>query len=163
VGAGFVLALSKRYPELEAAYRQWYNSGINHLLFLDEQRREPFEMGYTQFVPVAFDFSTSSGSTATSSRLWVANMLAQHGVASGFKRSGSNRQPPPIRYPKLQQCLAQVAEFAQVLSATARGSVSVQMPRIGAGLAGGDWNIIASIIEQELVGRGIAVTVLDLK
>jgi len=51
-GAGFVLAVSKRWPEPERAYRSWPN--------------ETFELGEVQFVDVGSD-------------LYVANMLAQVG------------------------------------------------------------------------------------
>jgi hypothetical protein len=36
------------------------------------------------------------------------------------------------------------------------------MPRIGAGQAGGDWMIIKEMIEEELVRRGVEVTVYTL-
>src|SRR3954453_10846080 len=58
--------------------------------------------------------------------LWVANMVGQHGI-----RAGSSG--PPIRYDALRRCLEKVAAEA------ARRSASVHMPRIGCGLAGGEW------------------------
>jgi O-acetyl-ADP-ribose deacetylase (regulator of RNase III) len=36
------------------------------------------------------------------------------------------------------------------------------MPRIGAGLAGGDWATIAQIIQDELCAHDVNVTVYDL-
>jgi hypothetical protein len=36
------------------------------------------------------------------------------------------------------------------------------MPRIGCGLAGGRWELIDPIIDDELVTRGVDVTVYDL-
>jgi len=36
------------------------------------------------------------------------------------------------------------------------------MPRIGAGLAGGDWDTIEAIITEELCAHDIPVTVYDL-
>jgi hypothetical protein len=161
-GAGFVLALSRRYPEPEAAYRHWFSSGSNHLPFLSEARHEPFELGYTQFVPVVLPSPnfTSADNLAQAPRLWVANMLAQHGVAN--RNRSRLPQQPPIRYPELQCCLAQVGEFARGLIAAGSSTVSTQMPRIGAGLGGGNWEIIVKLIEQELVCHGIEVTVFDL-
>ena len=35
------------------------------------------------------------------------------------------------------------------------------MPRIGCGLAGGDWEVVSKIVEEELVLPGLAVMVLD--
>jgi hypothetical protein len=36
------------------------------------------------------------------------------------------------------------------------------MPRIGCGLAGGKWEEVGKIVEEELVNRGVTVTVYDL-
>jgi hypothetical protein len=49
-----------------------------------------------------------------------------------------------------------VAAFAQ------EAGVTVHMPRIGAGLAGGKWDTISSIIESELTTNSIPVMVYDL-
>lgn len=64
---------------------------------------------------------------------------------------------PPIRYEAVREGLKRVAQEAKSLGA------SVHMPRIGCGLAGGRWEEIEPIIEQELLGKGIAVTVYDLQ
>ena len=39
---------------------------------------------------------------------------------------------------------------------------SVQLPKIGAGLAGGNWDIIEQIIIDELVEKGVDTTVILL-
>ncbi|MBW8481923.1 Appr-1-p processing protein [Actinomadura parmotrematis] len=54
-GKGFVLALSRRWPEPERDYRSWYRS------------RDGFALGAVRFVQVE-------------RYVWVANMLAQHGT-----------------------------------------------------------------------------------
>lgn len=99
-------------------------------------RDQPFALGQVQFVAVAAE-------------LWVANLIGQHGVR---RQSGQ----PPIRYPALREGLRRVADFAREQGA------SVHMPRIGAGLAGGDWATISQILDEELVAAGLAVTVYDL-
>lgn len=125
-GRGFVVALSKRYPQAEAAYRRWARQPV-----ADEP---PFALGEVQFVAVAPD-------------LWVANMLAQHAY-----RTPDNSVP--LRYDALEHALLRVAQFASAHGAT------VHMPRIGAGLAGGEWARIAMLIDQCLVE--CAVTVYEL-
>lgn len=80
--------------------------------------------------------------------LWVANLIGQHGLRS-------DRNPVPIRYESVRAGLARVAAFAREHGA------SVHMPRIGAGLAGGRWDQIEAIIQEELADRGIGVTVYD--
>jgi O-acetyl-ADP-ribose deacetylase (regulator of RNase III) len=96
----------------------------------------PFALGQVLFVKVK-------------SGLCVANIIGQHGI-----RSNSNRRP--IRYDALQQGLARVCQLALDHEAT------VHMPRLGAGLAGGDWAIVAGVIDQELCAYGVNVTVYDL-
>jgi O-acetyl-ADP-ribose deacetylase (regulator of RNase III) len=78
----------------------------------------------------------------------VATMVAQHGYGPSPK--------PRIRYTALRDCLQQVAVEAKHLRAT------VHMPRIGAGQAGGRWEVIAELIDTELVRQGVAVTVYSL-
>jgi O-acetyl-ADP-ribose deacetylase (regulator of RNase III) len=56
-GKGFVLAISRRWPEPEAAYRSWVRSG------------QGFGLGMVQLVKVE-------------DHLCVANMVAQHGYVS---------------------------------------------------------------------------------
>ena len=81
--------------------------------------------------------------------LWVANLLGQRGIRRA-------RGVPPIRYDAVRAGLERVADFALEHGAT------VHLPRIGAGLAGGDWASIERIIIEELSDQGIAVTVYDL-
>jgi hypothetical protein len=42
-----------------------------------------------------------------------------------------------------------------------RLQASVHMPRIGCGLAGGDWEVVGKIVEEELANTGVPVTVYD--
>ena len=124
-GKGFVVALSKRWPEPEASYRGWYA----------ERESNNFALGAVQLV-------------AVEPELWVANMIAQRGLeAVGGV--------PPIRYDAVEQCLGELAARATELEA------SVHMPRIGCGLAGGEWPEIEARIERTLIAAGVAVTVYD--
>jgi O-acetyl-ADP-ribose deacetylase (regulator of RNase III) len=128
--AGFVKALSRRWPEAERAYRRWAETH-------DEQN--PFALGRVQFIRVA-------------PGLCVANMIGQAGI-----RARNSDAPPPIRYYALQEGFLRVRELALAHNA------SVHMPRMGAGLAGGNWERISEIIENQLCNYGISVTVYDLK
>lgn len=87
-GAGFVLALSKRWPQPEADYRDWYRQGPG----------AGFVLGATELVRVEPD-------------LWVANMIGQHGI----RRSGG---VAPIRYDALGMALGLLADHAQILQAS---------------------------------------------
>ena len=125
-GRGFVVALSKRWPEPEQRYRAWHRG--------EEKTR--FALGEVQFVKVA-------------DSIWVANLIGQRDV----RTVGG---VPPVRYDTLRKGLRRVAEEAQHLGA------SVHMPRIGCGLAGGKWEEVSKIVEEELVNIGVSVTVYDL-
>ncbi len=78
----------------------------------------------------------------------LLNMVAQHGVGQS--------KSPRIRYAALEKCLCHLVEWAKELNAT------VHMPRIGAGHAGGDWNVIRELILDIVVKQGIGVTVYSL-
>ena len=120
-GAGFVMALSKSWPEVEDAYRFWFSGSPRPSL------------GEVQFV-------------AAEDGVTVANLIGQHGV-----RSRTN--PRPVSYIAIRAGLKAVA-------ARCRGrDVTVQMPKMGAGLAGGDWSVIEQIVVDELVDPAIPVTV----
>lgn len=82
-------------------------------------------------------------------RIVVANMVAQHGLRPTFDEI-------PLDYDALRKCLEGVAQAA------VNNGCSVHMPRIGAGLAGGDWFKIADIIKETMCDRGLRVTVYDL-
>lgn len=117
-GAGFVLALSKKWRYVEDFYRA----------------RQTYPLGEVDILSVGDD-------------IFVANMIAQHGT--GPDSAGM----PPIRYVALMEALKKVNTLAKDIDAT------LHMPRIGAGLAGGDWNAIEAIIEEIVQ---VPVTVYDL-
>ena len=96
----------------------------------------PFALGEVQFVQV-------------SAVLWVANLVGQRDVRTvdGI---------PPVRYEAIRKGLQRVAQEARRLNA------SVHMPRIGCGLAGGKWEEVGKIVEEELANNGVQVTVYDL-
>ncbi|WP_395739626.1 macro domain-containing protein [Prosthecobacter sp.] len=83
-GAGFVLALSKRWKQPELQYRQWHKEGVSCT--------PPFALGEVQFVRV-------------SETITVANMIGQHGIRATAKL-------PPIRYEAVDQALSRVGDEA---------------------------------------------------
>lgn len=135
-GKGFVMALSRRWPEPEAKYRAWHKDR--------ERASSGFKLGAVRFVGV----KTIDTVLNPDQKLWVANMIAQHGI-----RGPGNLTP--IRYGALSQALSNVAEFAK------KNNASVCMPKIGSGLAGGDWNKIERLITEAIVNQGVAVTVCE--
>lgn len=76
---------------------------------------------------------------------YVANMIAQNGVTGRHDK---------IDYVALDKCLSQLGDFAR------QNNCSIQMPRIGCGLAGSTWQKILPYLEKNL--EGVEVTVFDL-
>ncbi len=81
-GRGFVVALSRRWPQPEKQYREWAAGNTDI----------PFAPGQVQFVPVE-------------EQLWVANMIGQHGIRA-------HDGIPPVRYDAIRDGLKTVASFA---------------------------------------------------
>jgi O-acetyl-ADP-ribose deacetylase (regulator of RNase III) len=114
-----------------AISRRWSLPEAEYRRWHREPQQIPFELGQVQFVEV-------------DSGLWVANMIGQHDV----RPSGG---VPPVRYEAIRTGLGRVREFA------VQRQASIHMPRIGAGLAGGSWETIQEIIEQELSELSVLV------
>lgn len=87
-GKGFVLAVSRRWPEPEAAYRRWHR----------ERAGNDFGLGAVQFVQVE-------------RYVWVANMIGQRGIRTGSKGV-------PVRYEAIGTALGSVAAEARRLGAS---------------------------------------------
>jgi len=87
-GAGFVLALSKRWPDPEREYRWWFR----------DNPACDFELGAVQLVQVEAD-------------VYVANLIGQRDIRSVGGR-------PPIRYEAVRSGLTRLREQALSLSAS---------------------------------------------
>lgn len=87
-GKGFVVALSRRWPEPEEAYRAWHR----------ERASNDFGLGALQLVQVE-------------PYVWVANMIGQRGIRTGSKGV-------PVRYEAIDAALARLADEALALEAS---------------------------------------------
>ncbi|WP_327592613.1 macro domain-containing protein [Streptomyces chartreusis] len=87
-GKGFVLAISRRWPEPEKSYRAWHR----------ERASNDFGLGAVQFVQVE-------------PYVWVANMVGQRGI-----RTGS--EGVPVHYEAIDAALERLAEKAADLGAS---------------------------------------------
>jgi len=86
--------------------------------------------------------------TAVSADVIAFQMICQHGYGQS--------PTPRLKYGALRKCLEALQSFAK------REGATVHMPRIGAGQAGGTWELIENLITEELCNRGISVTVYEL-
>ena len=131
-GSGFVLAVSKKWPEPEARYKSVKGT-------------PDMALGKVQLVSVA---------SPTSDQLWVANMIAQRNIKK--VKEGTLDECPPIRYPALYDCLDAVGAFAKTNNA------SLHCPRFGADRAGGDWRVIEAVIQATIIAKyGLDITIYD--
>ncbi|MFG2540472.1 macro domain-containing protein [Streptomyces sp. NPDC048511] len=87
-GKGFVLAVSRRWPGPEAAYRRWHR----------ERAGNDFGLGAAQFVQAE-------------PYIWVANVVGQRGIRTGSKGV-------PVRYEAIGAGLDKVAGKAAELGAS---------------------------------------------
>ncbi|GHH28530.1 Appr-1-p processing protein [Streptomyces rubradiris] len=87
-GRGFVLALSRRWREPEAAYRAWHR----------DRAHNDFGLGAIQLVRVE-------------PRVWVANMVGQRGIRRGGKGV-------PVRYEAVDTALARLGDEVLRLGAS---------------------------------------------
>ncbi|MEV3890484.1 macro domain-containing protein [Streptomyces griseoincarnatus] len=87
-GKGFVLALSRRWPEPEAAYRAWHR----------DRAANDFGLGAVRLVQAE-------------RYVWVANMIGQRGVRTGGKGV-------PVRYEAIDTALDRLAGHALELGAS---------------------------------------------
>lgn len=127
-GRGFVVAISRRWSSPEQAYRAWSTRDKTVSV---HSLAPSFELGNVLFVQVEHDVT-------------VANMVAQHDIRTidGV---------PPIRYEALKTALSKVAAHAISQCAT------VHMPRIGCGLAGGDWSIVERLVNEALPNEQVYI------
>lgn len=91
-GSGFVLALSARWGEPEAAYRSWYQRC--------SIMGTKFELGAVQFVLVEPGIE-------------VANLIGQHGYGKCV-----DPEKPFVKYDAIRKGLTTVAEFARTHGAS---------------------------------------------
>lgn len=123
-GAGFALAIWKKWPSIQKEFERW-----------TDERKGNLSLGNIH--------SAEIDETTT-----VVSMICQRGYGESAK--------PRIRYAALKKCLDRVAQLAKQWQA------SIHMPRIGSGQAGGDWRIIAELIEDSLCKQGLKVYIYTL-
>ena len=120
-GAGFTKSLNKNIPQCGKDYRAY----MNYHKGTDNRR-------------LLGDFFQ----TEVSSNFSVVHLFAQKGV-----RGPQN--PHPLDYAHLNKCMKNFKKYLKV-EGIHSSKVCIHMPKIGTGLAGGQWNKIAPSIERIL-------------
>jgi len=93
--------------------------------YLTKHKRKGWELGDVQFV---LSKGKIIANCATQDKYWEAGP-----------------KTVLVEYWAIRSCMVKIASFASVRK------MSVALPRIGAGLAGGDWDKIKKILEKEFV------------
>jgi len=92
--------------------------------YADQYDEHGLKLGDVQFVP-------ANGKV-------IANAITQNLYGKDGKRF--------VNYEAVAECMSTINRVLKL-----SGETRVAMPQIGAGLGGGDWNVIAAIIESEMI------------
>jgi hypothetical protein len=133
-GAGFVVALSKKWQLPEQKYRLWAKEGA----YIVNEIYIPFQLGKSQCVKVE-------------NNVFVVNMVGQNSLVS-------SENPIPIKYASLVRCMEFVSKICKKLPNT----VEIRAPKFGSGLAGGDWDFIEALINEIWVSSDLTVKIYEL-
>ena len=141
-----MLALNKRWLGPRTKYFEWakdnktslinYTHGTSPLL-------SPFKQGQIQLVKVDRD-------------LWVCNLIGQSGC-------GRYQGLAPVRYGSIHEGLLRLREVWQNDALQYGEKFSIHMPRMGCGLAGGNWDEIQKMLYHVFYNEDISLTVYDYK
>lgn len=108
--------------------------------YMEKLQKEGWKLGDVQFVEIE------------KPHMYVANCATQHGY--GYKTN----QKVFVDYDAVS------AVFATLVSFSEEKGIEVAMPRIGAGLAGGDWKKINQILQSAIQGHEKAnITIYSLE
>jgi O-acetyl-ADP-ribose deacetylase (regulator of RNase III) len=110
--------------------------GLGFVLSLSKRWKEPEKLYREQNNYVLGKIQM----TRVENDICVVNMIAQHDIKPTKDSNGSI--VPPIRYDALKACLMIINAIA------VRTHATIHMPKIGSGLAGGNWDIIEQIIKE---------------
>lgn len=118
-----------------AISKRWKSPEQEYRKWHRNRSENDFELGNIQIIQV-------------DKYIYVANMIGQQGIKTGSKGV-------PIRYESVEKCLNILAKKSIELNA------SVHMPRIGCGLAGGNWKMIEPLVIKTLINNNIKTIIYD--
>lgn len=83
-----------------------------------------------------------------------AGLISTH-VANLATQDTYGNKGVHVKYDAMRECFTKLFDFAE------KFGLAVAMPKIGCGLAGGDWDIVHTILLECLDGRNLEVEVFD--
>jgi hypothetical protein len=154
-GAGFVLAISKRFGYTPMAeYKNGIESKglVNEVAFDSRESDKELTLGDAQFVLV-----DENKVNTFPNQTYIVNMIGQEGTSVDLDNL-------PIRYDALAFAMHLMAVMASDKQFKKEWSkVEIHCPKFGCGLAGGDWVVVEALIKNIWVRRGFDVTVYEYK
>lgn len=130
MGSGFAKQVKELYPNV---YKEYSKAFVDNKL----------ELGYIQIIP-AID--------SENREFYIANCVTQKGYGLTIQH---------VNYDAVRECMSGLnAHMKWATKLRAGFWTHIAMPKIGAGLGGGDWNIIETIINEEIPDFKIVVYVL---
>ena len=121
MGGGVALAVRSKYPAAYQAYMRTHCTPI-------DDSRSGLRLG--SIIPVEVEPNK-----------WIVNAMTQDDF-------GTNKRQ--VNYEAMYSCFEGVNKFAREILAERSIIPEIAFPMIGAGLAGGNWEIIKTIIDQTL-------------
>jgi len=122
MGSGVALTIKNKYPLAYKYYREQYECGLLYL---------------GNVIPVR--------TRENNKNIHILNAITQQYYGKDGKQY--------VSYPALRSCFKYIPKYCKKYKDwyNEPNNISqIAMPKIGAGLGGGDWNIIERIIEEEL-------------
>jgi hypothetical protein len=133
-GAGFVLALSKKWEEPEKQYRS----------FCERNKMAGIQLPILGKVNYA----------KINNFLVVANMIGQDGTVGPDNHR-------PVKYWALANAMREVVGYIDMIKAQTKNPVVIHCPKFGCALAGGEWEFVQALIEEIWLEAGIDVVVYE--
>lgn len=140
--------------EVEGDLLNWVETGYFDVIAHGCNCQCVMSAGIARSIKVRFpeayqaDLATQKGDGRKLGTLSVAKVMTRGGplvVVNAYTQVFYGRQSCQVSYAAVRQAFAEVKRRYS--------GKSIGYPRIGAGLAGGDWGYIASIIDEELAGE----------
>jgi len=165
-GSGFVVCLSKKWPHVEAAYRYWNAQsgrrpnkteaerlrnlidGSGHMYKMSGK----FELGQIQLV-------VANPNIFLNECTYVCNLIGQH--RTGIQEI-AGVSIPPVDYRSIREGFARLKKEYLNCITNETPVFSLHMPRLGTGLAGGDWCEIEKILNEVFFDTDMDIFVYDL-
>lgn len=120
MGSGFAKQVKEKYPDVYKKYSQW---------FVDNK----LDLGVVQIVPTK---------DSENRDLYIANCITQKGYGLSIQH---------VNYDAVKDCMQGLATHMKwATKLRPYFWTHIAMPKIGAGLGGGDWNVIEPIIIEHL-------------